>query len=883
MPDWFLIRLFLVRAGRCMRVVALGVGVVALLLPAQADDEEALLRRVARGDRAAIAQALEVGQTLVPALAAAVGSAPAEERRNLVLALGEIGGDEAAAVLRRLAQEDPDAGVRSAAVTGYVESNRVAWETVATLGDALGDPELSVALSALDQLLLMFGRPERGFASRYFARHPTLAPFLLPLLSEPDRETRLAAAEALLSAPLYEDRYLSLLEQERAPVDALALLAAKHPRESRALALALLDRRQLETHEREALVAVALRYGGDEARRYVSGRTRDGDPSVRIAALGAAAEMELPEALDAARQSLYRISVAEVRAGVEALRRVGGPKATAELLAAVRNEGWRRQQPGAVPVALAALMRLGGDEHLDVVTEIIEATPNVVRAELVVALPEALPRRLRDALYAAALWAPANDGLGWSPALSALLERRDADAIELVLGRLARAPSQLRVEHVQAVAKTGDRRFVPHLLRLLDTPDHGFRFAVLQALFELGDREGIERALPLAVAGLGSAPVAEQDVDVLRRILLESKSPEARLGAAHMLRPRVAEWQFTYRDYSARVADAFIEALSDPDVRVRVVAAQFLSDLVVWAIGIDSGLLQRIGAVCMSGTRDESDEVKALCLPALVSLGRSQAISRDEVVAIGLEHLWSVSELLQSAAISAAALSKDPAVWRELLLLSRSPRESARRSLESLVAWYYTIHGKEPNPVLLRLIEPGNPMRWLAARGQAYAPEAQQFCLRALEGDDIEEAAWAVRVLLYAPFPAEVREQSLPHARRFLRMATGEERDVFHQALLRLDADYAYEWARERLASPNPSVRRTALEATALSRHPDALELLLPIFSGWDFRLQEIAVGMLGGMAQPGATEALRTLLDHPEPAVRYAASQALRNRPAGW
>jgi hypothetical protein len=33
------------------------------------------------------------------------------------------------------------------------------------------------------------------------------------------------------------------------------------------------------------------------------------------------------------------------------------------------------------------------------------------------------------------------------------------------------------------------------------------------------------------------------------------------------------------------------------------------------------------------------------------------------------------------------------------------------------------------------------PMRWLAARGQAYVPEASQFCLRALEGDDVREAA----------------------------------------------------------------------------------------------------------------------------------------------
>jgi hypothetical protein len=96
-----------------------------------------------------------------------------------------------------------------------------------------------------------------------------------------------------------------------------------------------------------------------------------------------------------------------------------------------------------------------------------------------------------------------------------------------------------------------------------------------------------------------------------------------------------------------------------------------------------------------------------------------------------------------------------------------------------------------------------------------------------------------MRMLIDAPFPAEVRQKALVHAKRLLVAATGEEREAFHNALLRLDPNYAYEWAKERLCSPNPTVRR------------------VPIFSGWDFRLQEIAVSVLGGMSQPGVTEAL--------------------------
>jgi len=865
-----------------MRVLALGIGAVGLLLAARADDE-ALVRRIARGDRAAMARALRIGERVVPALAAAVGSATAEERRNLALALGRIGGEEAAAVLRRLAQEDPDAGVRAAAIGGYAKSNRPAWETVEPLGAALGDPDSSVASEALDQLLMMFGGAERGFASRFFARHPSLAPFVLSVLTSPDREARLAAAEALLSAPLYEERYLALLKQDSPPAEALAILVAKHRQESPALASALLTSHSLDSSEREALIPVAVRYGGDKGRRYVSARTRDGDPAVRAAATRAAVEMGLPEAQPAARLLLYSNSAAHIAAGIEVLQRIGNADAEQALLSVARDEEWRRRNVRAVPSVLEALLKLDAEDHLDLVTEIIETTPRIALTGVPAALPEALPHRLRNALYAAALWAPAGESFGWSPALEALLRRRDPDAIELVLARLARMPSLFRAEYAAAIAESGDPRFVPHLLSLLEKQDSDLQHAVLDALLALGSRAEIELALEKVDDTFIPAQVVEEHSAVLQTVLLESNSPGARLTAAHLLRPRFAEWQFTKRDYSAKVADVFIQALSDTDARVRLVAAQFLSGLVVGSLGIDRGLLQRIGAACMSGTRDESDEVKALCLRGLVRLVPSQVVSRDEVVAIGMEHLWSVSEPLQSAAISAAALSKDRAVWSELLLLSRSPRESARRSLESLVAWYYTLHGMDPNPVLLRLLEPGNPMRWLAARGLAYVPEAQQFCLRALKGDDIEEAAWAVRVLLHAPFPAQVREQCPPHARRFLAMATGEVREVFHQALLRFDADYAYEWARGRLASPNPSVRRSALGAAALSRHPDALDLLLPIFSGWDFRLQEIAVDVLGGMNQPGVTEALRVLLEHPEPAVRSAADRALRRRPPDW
>lgn len=104
------------------------------------------------------------------------------------------------------------------------------------------------------------------------------------------------------------------------------------------------------------------------------------------------------------------------------------------------------------------------------------------------------------------------------------------------------------------------------------------------------------------------------------------------------------------------------------------------------------GLRQRIAAACLRAVHDESDQVKALCLQTVVRLVPAQVVSRDEVIATGLKHLWSVSAPLQLAAISAAALSKEASVGRELLLLSRSQRETARKSVESLVAWREQLH-----------------------------------------------------------------------------------------------------------------------------------------------------------------------------------------------
>ncbi|RMG23865.1 MAG: hypothetical protein D6724_07425, partial [Armatimonadetes bacterium] len=236
-------------------------------------DVSGVLDRIRRGDANAIAEVVRVGPAAVPPILSVLDTARGDERLNLVVALTRIGSVLQQEPLERLI-EDPDPRIRIVVLTN-LERLTDSSHIVSLLTRALGDPETSVATVALQQLLLQL-RYRRG-AENFFRAHPSLAPFLIPELASDDRTARMAAAYALLSAPMWEERYLQVIESENA-VEPVAYLVSQHEADAPALANALIAKGTSgEPEERIALLDVAVRYPTSESRAYVSQRLHDGD------------------------------------------------------------------------------------------------------------------------------------------------------------------------------------------------------------------------------------------------------------------------------------------------------------------------------------------------------------------------------------------------------------------------------------------------------------------------------------------------------------------------------------------------------------------------------------------------------------------------------
>lgn len=380
----------------------------------------------------------------------------------------------------------------------------------------------------------------RQMAARNLARYDIVhtLPHLLRALDDPDAKVRITAAHALAQHGALE----------AVPV-LMTWLTDPDPQIKQAGARVL-----GELGAAEAVPALVRSLG-------------DPDPQVRFEVVIALGKIGTPEVVVALLGRLED-DKAEVRAAaVDQLAAIGDPRAVVPLvgafddasvdvrIAAVRAVG-RLGDLAAVP----ALIRSLADSNDRVAVEAVGAIGNLRAVEAAPLLIEELERGRAHAYRVKVAYALGQLGAAGHDEALRVLVRLLADR-------------RMRTAAVEALRAAG-RAAVPALIAHLDGELEGDPASAVELLRDAAD----PAATPALVAELGRARVPRELV--LQAIgaagdgralipvlaLLEDPDPAVRLSAMRALRPLL----------DPRAADVLIGALSDADLEVRVLAADYL-------------------------------------------------------------------------------------------------------------------------------------------------------------------------------------------------------------------------------------------------------------------------------------------------------------------
>lgn len=514
----------------------------ALLLadPATADIGQRLLESIPGPEAAA-------------ALATALDTLPDALKLGVIQVMGRRGDAASASVLiPLLAHSEESLAVAAAQALGHIGGDAACAALDKALADARGARRAAVADACLQcaEHLLAAGRA--ADAAAWYQRlsgageagHVRAAALSGLILAEPEQAlARVSAALSEADPALMQVAAGYVRDKQRLPGEA----ATK----------AFADALQAATAENQPILLSALADRGDSAAaRAVESIARDGDESVRVAAVtalgalgdGAATTLLLDLAANAtgelrraARAALVALPAADVNSAlarnarrgkqplrVEAVRALADRNATDEkaLLLhlatdkddAVRREAIRGVQVTAAADDLPALLDLlaaprdpGDMPAIEnaVIAVVQRALPEAQRADLVLKRVEgAQDKEVRLALLRVAGSLPAPATLA---ALRAILEDADADARLTALAALAAWPSQEPLDDLRAVALAPrsdaerDQAFEGYVRQLraaltLPMPDRVQRY---EEAMRLARNTGEKRAV---LAGLADAP-----------------------------------------------------------------------------------------------------------------------------------------------------------------------------------------------------------------------------------------------------------------------------------------------------------------------------------------------------------------------------------------
>ncbi|MEW5883550.1 MAG: hypothetical protein AB1725_04920 [Armatimonadota bacterium] len=819
------------------------------LAHAQGDELKRLAERAAGGERAALSRILELGDVVTPFLDAALPGAPEQGRIAIAEALAGLRTPSAHGILHRLLFNDPSADVRLIALRAFGRRREVSL--LSTYIAALGDPDLRVAHQAV---LLLTERLDMmpGFhVAAVFDGRPVFAPYLLDVLVTGSAAARRVAARSLATMPISEDRLLALLEPStaasRSVENVAVILQLSADRYPRVLDLLLSSPSQSPTEVIEVL-KVAARYGGEEPKRFVR-RTLDEPPyGVVIGqALRAADSLRLHGTFD---QALRHVKLVPTDALPILLRHDDGRAADA-CRSALEDEGWRKAWPVPALRFAAALATLSGAKHEALIREVLrEAPTGYISADAVGAFPKAARPWVIEDLEARL---GARDGQADRIA-EMLIRLGHTPAIERAIQSVRQSPLDASNAVVDALVALQEERMVEPLFHRLRYGDPTQQDQARRALQAFGSRDVLIRLLEEAdpedeatwpdLTPTTISPILEQ--------LDRPRSPKARLVAATM----IARSAFMPRNPLADgelefVLAKFLPLLSEPDVRLRRLGAEALiaSASSLWFREPRSQLAGKVRAASVSALADPDEQVRAKALGAATLLTRAGGDEAEEIAALALPMLWYPNAELKAAAARAAALSNDDAVWRELLLLARSPLPESRSAARGAIRW-----GLRDELSFGLINDPD--LRWtvlerFAWRGGAAAQEVRRL-LR--EGDPEEQ----LRALETVRRSSAVAQQYEALLFRLVDSAVPDIRERAREILRMTNLQYALEDLERSLKSVNPRERRAAVSSFMVYwAAPEGVPILATVFDGWDFALQEAAIDALGQINSPEARELL--------------------------
>ena len=324
----------------------------------------------------------------------------------------------------------------------------------------------------------------------------------------------------------------------------------------------------------------------------------------------------------------------EVRvAAITAVGRLGDRAALPALLRLLRDPNEQIKK-----AAVTALGNLEAAEATDTLIQLLQTGSDSFRAEVAFALGH----------------------IARSPAAG----ERGRDALHTLVEALANG--QLRAAATEALAAAG-RTAVPALISHLQGKLDGDPATVVVLLRDIGD----PRATPALVSELDRGRISRAQVlDALRVLgdsralvpvlgLVEDKDPSVRLAAMRALRPLIGR--------GSRAADVLGDLLDDPELEMRVLAAEYLG-LMAAEVAIPS-LLE----IAASGSQEI--RLRTAAVAALGDIGNPKATRA--LLAI----LRDGPATLQPAAANSLIYIQDPAAVGPLLEMAEESPASSRAAV----------------------------------------------------------------------------------------------------------------------------------------------------------------------------------------------------------
>jgi HEAT repeat protein len=397
------------------------------------------------------------------------------------------------------------------------------------------------------------------------------------------------------------------------------------------------------------------------------------------------------------------------RTAVRAVGKLGDPSAVPALVRLMNdpNEDVRT-------AAVGSLGLLGAVEAIDALTEQLSTGSDTYRQKVAYALGQiaAVPR----------------SGKVGEDAMRTLVQNLE--------------PTTSRTAAREALHVAG-KAAVPALVAHLQGRIHGDPASAVALLSDAGDPRAtatlaaeLERgrvAMPLVLKALGATGDPQALVPVLGA--LASKDAAIRLAAMEALRPLLGS--------DARAGDVLIEHLTDDDLEIRVLAAEYLGAL---GVGAAAGKLTALSSA------GNPLRLRHAAIDALGEIGRAGHLVRPADATKALIDVLREGPLeLHSSAATALSYIANPAALPQLIALARSDRGAMRFEVVRAIGATLRVHRDNNGRRALReLVDDGNIRVGLAAiagLAAAAAPDDAPFLRAMVEqapSDRRRAAAWAL-------------------------------------------------------------------------------------------------------------------------------------------